>query len=411
MKGCVWYISKYVAPPTDGSAGGRGYVLMREISKLGYESIIIASDSNQLTPVPTLTGPHLKESSDNFTVLWLRTAKYRIAKSIKRIWSWVDFEFRLLLAPLGSLPKPDVIVVSSLSLLTVFNGLRLRRRFRSRLVFEVRDIWPLTITEEGGFGVRNPLVLALGMVERLGYRTADAIVGTMPNLGEHVAKVLGRPAPTHCIPMGVDEVAITDGVPLPEDYARQHLPRGKFVVGYVGTIGITNALDTLLECVRAMRHVDSVHFLIVGDGDLRARYQSECSDLSNITFAPKVGKQMVQSVLEHCDLLYFSTYDSEVWKYGQSLNKVIDYMYSGRPIVASFNGFPSMINEADCGSFVPAGDAEALRVEIERYAAMDAHERREIGERGHRWLKQHRSYPQLAKDYVEVLFPADARSA
>jgi len=51
--------------------------------------------------------------------------------------------------PKGQLPKPDVIVASSLSPLTVVNGFLLRKRYRCRLVFEIRDIWPLTITEEG----------------------------------------------------------------------------------------------------------------------------------------------------------------------------------------------------------------------------------------------------------------------
>src|SRR5690606_15382674 len=106
------------------------------------------------------------------------------------------------------LPAPNAVIVSSLSLLTIFNGVLLRRRYKCRLIFEIRDIWPLTITEVGGFSRWNPLVFGLGLIEKWGYRSADAIVGTMPNLGEHVADVLGYPRVTHCIPMGVDEAAL-----------------------------------------------------------------------------------------------------------------------------------------------------------------------------------------------------------
>lgn len=67
----------------------------------------------------------------------------------------------------------------------------------------------------------------------------------------------------------------------------------------------------------------------------------------NLIFAPKVQKQMVQSVLARCDLVYFSVHVSTVWRFGQSLNKVIDYMLSGKPIIASYTGYPSMINEAE----------------------------------------------------------------
>lgn len=405
MSGCVWYVSKYVAPPSGSSAGSRGYVLMRELAEQACECVIIASDSNQLASVPELHESSLLQRMDGLSILWLRTLKYRVAKSSRRMLSWIDFELRLLVAPLRRLPKPDVVVVSSLSLLTVLNGLWLRLRYRCRLVFEVRDIWPLTIVEEGGYARRNPFVLGLGCVEWLGYRFADAVVGTMPNLGEHVANVLGRPRQTHCIPMGVDGAALAASVPLPEDYVRAHFPSGKFVVAHVGSIGITNALDPFLQCARAMKDDKTVHFMLVGDGDLRERYVAECADLPNVTFAPRVQKEMVQDVLSHCDLVYFSTFDSEVWRYGQSLNKVIDYMYSGKPIVASYSGYPSMINEAGCGTFVPAGDVDALRREIARYASMDADQRETIGARGRAWLLQHRSYHKLARDYHAILFP------
>ena len=48
VKPCIWYVSKYVNPPSKGSAGGRGYLLMREIAKQGFQCVIIASDSNML---------------------------------------------------------------------------------------------------------------------------------------------------------------------------------------------------------------------------------------------------------------------------------------------------------------------------------------------------------------------------
>lgn len=408
MSRCIWYISKYVAPPVGKAAGARAYMILREFGHRGEKVVLITSDSNQLSPVPKLDSRSLLQQVDGMQVLWLRTFKYSVAKSWRRIWSWVDFEYQLLRAPLSELPRPDVIVVSSLSLLTVLSGVLLRKRFEARLVFEVRDIWPLTLVEEGGFGRKNPFVLLLGMIERYGYRIADAVVGTMPNLGEHVRKVLGRPRNVHCIPMGLDEDAYSRPEPLPERYAELYFPSGKFIVAHVGTIGITNALDAFVKCARMMKDDASIHFVMVGDGDLRERYMRQCADLPNIGFAPKVGKDAVQSVLALCDLVYFSTFDSEVWRYGQSLNKVIDYMYSGTPVVASYSGYPSMINEAGCGSFVPAGDVQALRDEIRRYADMDSDALKNMGARGREWLLQHRTFDRLASDYANILFPGKA---
>jgi glycosyltransferase involved in cell wall biosynthesis len=203
--------------------------------------------------------------------------------------------------------------------------------------------------------------------------------------------------------MGVDVATFATPAALPVDYEKSYFPKDKFVVAHVGSIGITNALDTFLDCAEAMQDQPNIHFLVVGDGDLREIYQKKYEHLDNLTFGPKVSKAMVQTVLAKCDLLYFSVHVSKVWQYGQSLNKVIDYMMAGKPVVASYTGYPSMINEANCGTYVSAGDVTALKQEVERYSRMDFQERQLIGARGKAWLLENRSYPKLAKNYLDIM--------
>lgn len=403
MSARVWYISKYVALPAAGRGGTRAFLLMRELVRMGHRALIVTSDSNHLTDPPLLTEPHLKEAVDGVDVYWVRTRKFIGAKSVGRVLSWLDFEWRLWRLPKGDMFRPDVVIVSSLSLLTIFNGLWLKRKFQCRLVFEVRDIWPLTIIEEGGFSPLNPFVLGLRWIEKLAYRHADLVVGTMPNLKQHVDESLGdRHAPVACIPFGVDADLSDRAKPLPADWVGRYIPQGKFIVCHAGTIGLTNALDVLFTCARSMKDHHGIHFLIVGEGDLRAQYEAACADLPNVTFSGSVPKDMVQAVLAHCDVLYFSVLPSKVWKYGLSLNKVIDYMLAGKPILASYTGYPTMVDEAGSGKAVPAGDAAALETEILRLAAMGADERRSLGDRGRDWLLRNREYSTLAKQYLDI---------
>lgn len=132
---CIWYVSKYVSPPAKTGAGGRGYLIMRELARMGHTCVIVTSDSNLLTQVPNMTAPYQLQLVDGMQLWWVRTLKYKVAKSAQRILSWLHFEWRLWRMPKGNLPKPDTIVVSSLSLLTIINGMWLRRRYRCRLVF------------------------------------------------------------------------------------------------------------------------------------------------------------------------------------------------------------------------------------------------------------------------------------
>jgi glycosyltransferase involved in cell wall biosynthesis len=401
---CVWYVSKYFGLPAN-RVGSRAFMLMRELAALGMHPMVFTANTNHLFTIRDLAGPSQLERIEGVDICWLKLRQYKGARSLSRIFSWLEFEWKLWRLPKHGLPPPSVIVVSSLSLLTIVNGLHLKARFGCRLVFEVRDIWPLTLVEEGGFSPRNPFVMALHWVERMAYLKSDAIIGTMPNLQQHVREVAGKTRPVHCIPIGIDRDQITDHPNLPADYTATHIPKNKFIVCHAGTIGQTNALEVLFETARLMQSNSDVHFLLVGDGDLRADFEVQTSDLHNVSFAPAVPKNLVQAVLRQCNVTYFSAYPSKVWDYGMSLNKLIDYMLAGRPIIGSYSGFPSMLNESGGGSFVPAGDAAALQAEIMRLVGLEPAERQAMGQAARDWVIANRQYTDLARAYRDILFP------
>lgn len=397
-------MTKYFSPKTSTSPGGRGWFLMDEMQRAGNHVVVVSSDSNNLVDIPVLRGKVTVLESNGVKIVWLRTMKYSVAKSLRRILSWFHFEWNLFWLDKSKLERPDVVIISSLSLFTIINGLLLRLKYKCLLVFEVRDIWPLTIVEEGGFSDKNILIKGLSWLERLAYRKADIIVGTMPNLAAHVRKVLGHDRPVYCIPMGVSQEHLSDVVELSTDYAERYLSNDKFKIVHAGTIGITNALDVLFAAAEAMQEHSDIEFVIVGDGALKQSYVNQYGDLPNLVFAPKVPRNMVQAVLAKGDLLYFSVHDSKVWDYGQSLNKVIDYMLAAKPILASYNGYPSMINESGCGVFVPANDVGAVVSAVLDMKSRSEEERLLMGARGREWLLTNRNYSKLCSDYLSILF-------
>lgn len=400
-KKCIWYISKYATPLKYGF-GSRHFYLAREFNKLGHHAVMISSDSNHLADIPEFENVYTREVIDGVETWWIKTIRYKGANSFRRMLSWIDFELKLLLMPVKKLPKPDVIICSSLSLFTILNGYIFKKRFKCKLIFEVRDIWPLTIIEEGGFNPKNPFVMFLAWVEKFGYRNADIIVGTMPNLSEHVQTVCGKKLNCHCVPFGYDPALYDEQEPLPEGYEERYIPKNKFIVGYAGSIGLTNALDTIMECAVAMKDDERFHFLLLGDGDMLDDYKAKTAGLKNISFVPKVKKTQVQMLLRHCHVLYFSVHDSRVWRYGLSLNKLIDYMLAAKPIIASYSGYPSMVNEAHCGTFVPAKDVSALIKAIREYEQMSKDKLEEIGKRGRKWLLKNRPYERVALEYCKL---------
>lgn len=159
MKICV--ISKYLVMSTQG-ANPRWHRLVKKFQKYGFSDRLITSDSNHASAYRVQQG-HDFDTIDveNLNYLILKTQQYTRTASIARVISWFAFDFRLF--RYCSHMAPDVVVISSLSLTSIIFGIYLKRRHGSRLVFEVRDIWPLTMCEEGASanGTRLPSICGL----------------------------------------------------------------------------------------------------------------------------------------------------------------------------------------------------------------------------------------------------------
>lgn len=399
----ILFASKYVSVPPSWQLP-RNYFLMRELSILGHDVNILTSTSNHFTEPPNFRGLSYTESIDGIKINWIKTIRYFRTNSIRRMLSWIDFEVRLVFWSLLHKDKYDVIICSSLSIFTILTGLFLRLRFGGKLVFEVRDIWPLTLIEEGGYSTKNPFIIAIGWIEKIGYKYSDLIVGTMPKLDEHVFETLGETKEVICIPMGWDKKHIQNVEKLSIGYKERYLQKpNTFKVMHLGSVGITNALENFVALARKFKSVSDVEFIVVGQGDLSENFREHVNDMPNIVFAEKVPKEQVQSVLSEADLLVFCAYPSKVWRYGQSLNKLIDYMLAGKPILGLYDGYPSMINEARCGKFVKNANIEDAVNYINECIEMGPDARMKLGKLGRDWLLTHRSYKTLAKYYEQQL--------
>ncbi|MGJ0308714.1 glycosyltransferase family 4 protein [Aliarcobacter cryaerophilus] len=395
-------ISKYASPPNYSKVPARLFILAKEFIKIGHNVTLITSDSNHFSTYPNTDNIHNFEMVDSVSLCWIKTKKYIKTASLARVLSWFDFERKLFKLDLKKIDKPDVIIVSSLSIFSIIYGYFLKKKFNSFLVFEIRDIWPLTMTEEGGFSKWHPLVLLIGFIEKFGYKKSDLIVGTMPKLDLHLKNILGYEKPFHCSPLGFDPANYKEEL-LNNNPFENIFPKNKIIVGYAGSIGITNALEQFIDTIKLLKDNDPIHFMLVGSGDLKANFQQELKNCKNVTFLDRIGQNEVKYFLQKCDILYLSTKDSKVWEYGQSMNKVVEYMVAGKPIIASYTGYPSMINEANCGLFIKSSKPEDLKEAILNITTLTIEDIKNLGENGKKWIYENRKYSKLANEYINKI--------
>lgn len=398
----IWLICKY-ASPSKYFLATRHFYLAEEWTKLGYDVTIFTSNSNHLTKVqflPQFKGKMMVEYIERVRTVWLNTFKASKSTSIKRIISWIHFEWQIFTCNKEIMPKPDIVIVSSLSILSIISGLYYSKKYDSKFILEIRDIWPLSAMRLGNFSKYNPLIVILALIEKLGYSYADIIVGTMPNLNEHIENVLGkRVTNCVCIPQGFSSRFYEKQELLTEKFKNSLIPKNKFIVAYAGTLNKNNPIDILLDVSVELENNPNIHFLILGDGDQKERLTNKYGHNKNITFIDKIKKTQVNDFLKTTDIC-FDCIDSEIAQFGISRNKWIDYMYAGKPIVCSYSGYQSMINEAGCGSFVAYGDKNLLKDEILKYMNLSPTQLRMIGEKGHDFLIKNRSFNKLALQYT-----------
>lgn len=400
----IWYISKY-ASPQKYFFGTRHFYLAEEWVKMGNEAYIFTSNSSHLTDkLPQFKDKFFFEVINGIKTYWINTFSINSgsSSSIKRVLSWFDFERKLLLLDKKNISKPDVVIISSLSLLSVISGLYFSRKYKAKFIFEVRDIWPLSLMKLGNISKSHPFVLFLSIIEKLGYRKADAIVGTMPNLKEHVEQIIGKTDKCFTIPQGYSEDFYANQEKVNEIFIQQYIPKNKFTVAYTGTLNVNNPIDVLLDSAVKLKD-EEVYFLIVGEGNRKNELVEKYKEFKKIKFAPYIPKNQINDLLRNYVDVAFDSFESDLAKFGLSRNKWIDYMLAGKPIICSYSGFQSMINEADCGSFVKYNDVNLLSEKILEYYKMPKTELLEMGESAKKYVLQNRSFRKLAQDYLDLI--------
>ena len=145
----------------------------------------------------------------------------------------------------------------------------------------------------------------------------------------------------HIVPNGI---ALDDWQRRPAAAARRRgaarWPRrasaGRMVVGYAGSMGLPNALDTLLDAAALLRGV-ALQFVLVGDGHEKARLARRVADegLDNVTLLPPMPKAQIPTLLAAIDIAYIGWQRVPIYRFGIAPNKLMDYMMAGVPVLHS----------------------------------------------------------------------------
>ena len=388
----------------------RPYYLAREWVRLGHRVTIVASSESHIrAQAPDMHGAAQRlETIDGIDYLWLSTPPYR-GNGLARVRNMAAFVTRLHRegAALAARIRPNAVIASSTYPLDIWPAHRIARLAGARLLFEVHDLWPLSPMELGGYSRWHPFIMLLQAAENFACRRADAVVSILPRVREHLEAHGMAPAKLHLVPNGVDPAEWEGALqilPLGLDARLAELRRqGKFVVGYAGTHGISNALDTLIEAAALLRG-KPVAFVLVGGGPDKPALMRQAATLrlDKVHFFDPIPKAQVPALLGRIDLAYIGWQRQPLYRFGISPNKLIDYMMAARPILHAVEAGNDPVAEAGCGLTVAPEDPQAVADGVLSLLALDAQERAALGQRGRRFALANHTYPVLGRRFLNA---------
>lgn len=394
----LFIINQFASTPENlFGAGERFYYLSSYFAREGFKVKVISGGYNHLfKKYPNTEKMFTSQYFADVEFVWVKLKQYKHTSFLGRLISWFEFLIKLFFLKIKD--KPDIVIVSSMSLLPIIYALLLRFKYKAKFILEIRDIWPLTPVEIGGYSKINPLIFFLRKIELLGYKKADSIISVLPGFKKYLDENGFAYKPFTWIPNGV--VAV-DGLQQRDSPIRFDL--SKFNVVYTGAIGKANALDDLISAALLLNDYPAIQINIVGEGPEKLRLENSSRSLKNVVFYNSVAKTEVGMILKEADVCYIGWHNIDLYKYGVSANKYNDYMFAKKPILSASNIIDDPVVLSNSGIQVQANNSEAIAQGIISFYKMTLQERLIMGKNGYDFVLSNQTYPILAEKYIMIL--------
>jgi glycosyltransferase involved in cell wall biosynthesis len=398
----VLYLSQYF-PPEVGATQNRAYEMATNLVRMGHKVTVLTEVPNH--PKGVIHAGYrgklaVREKLEGVEVLrvWVMTSPHKTFAT--RLAFYLSFAVMASLAGMLERKRYDVVFATSPPLFAGAAGLIIARTRRTRFVFEVRDVWPLSAVELGEIRSRAYARLAEKLEMAL-YRNALAV----PVVTRGILDVLRA--------RGVAEeklVFIPNGTNTELFYDRGQRVRtewglrDEFVVMYAGIFGIAQGMEVLCQAARLLKQQSHIRFVLVGEGPIKERVRALAQQwrLANLLLLDEVPRERIPEFISAADACIVPLKKKPLFT-GALPSKMFDAWACSRPVLLAVDGEARrVLEEAQGGVFVEPEDAEALARAIVRLAK-DRSLARRLGANGRRYAERHFSRRAQAERLAHLL--------
>ena len=409
----ILYVSQYF-PPEMGAPAARAAELARHWAAAAHEVTVLTGFPNHPTGVvpPQYRAKFrrllAREEVDGVHVVRTWLLPFPNRKAHERMLNYSSF--CLSAAAAGSfVTRPDVVIATSPQLLVGVAGWWIARWKRVPFVFEVRDLWPESLAAVGMGGDNTLLHRTLGKIAGFLYRHSDRIVVVTAAFEEFLVKNWNVPREK----ISVVENGVETELFAPKaatDLRREGLRReldleGKFVVSYIGTMGMAHGLQTIIEAAACLQERNpKIAFLMLGEGADKDRIVALARDrgVNNLRFVDQQPREKIPSYICASDVCLVLLKKTELFKTVLP-TKMLEFMSCARPVILGVDGQARTILEDACGGLVIEPENPNALIEAICYLEANRDLARELGRNGREHMLRNFSRQYTAEKYIRVL--------
>lgn len=306
-----------------------------------------------------------REVKDGICIHRLRYLQLNKRSRLGRLINYISFTAAVLLHFFELARYRAIIVYSNPPMLPWAASLA-KLAFHTKLIFVAYDLYPESAIVAGAAGENGLISRVMRHINQAVFTRADRIVALSGEMRDYIRK--NRPAAGEAVVVIPnwyrDEGGIGEVGPRNRFYREN---AGRFVVSYLGNMGIMQDMDTVLDAVRLLRDDPGIRFLFAGHGSKldAVRRAVEEEGLENAEVLDFLHGQDFQDALEISGCAVVSLIPGATGLCCPS--KTYSYMMRGIPLLAVMG--PSDISrdaEAGAGIRIENGDGAGMAAAIRR---------------------------------------------
>jgi glycosyltransferase involved in cell wall biosynthesis len=389
-------------PPEIGAPQRRLSELAQRMVKEGHSVTVLTAMPNYPTGEIHDGYGGLTQKEDINGVEVIRTFIYPTKKAslLPRMTNYLSFVFSSAMFGSFKLEKSDYLMVESPPLFLGMSAFWLSRLKRTRLIFNVSDVWPDGLVRLGLLNHKSLSYRLSSWLETFCYNRATLITGQTKGIVTDISSRFPN-AITYHFTNGVDIEKF--GSEKGTNKARSTLTSNdsEIVILYAGLHGLAQGLNQIIDAAELLQN-EQFRFVFLGDGPEKDNLQKRVREIEllNVTFLDPCPGHDIPAYLASADVILVSLKAD----YFEAVpSKLYEAMASEKPVLLVANSEAcEIVNKYKAGIIARPDDPQGI-AQAARQLGIDKKLRQELGINARRAVQEYFNRDKIVSDFIKFL--------